>query len=123
MPWKRDIATQGYPAEFVVYINMESGEDNPPGLVSRYKDPGTGKPRVITNPKELYPGAIVRASWGVYAYGGKGTDFKPGVRFGLRNLQKWADGPRLDNRVEAGDEFEGEEGEEAGADEYKDMMG
>ena len=88
LPLKRDIASQGFPSQFARYFNAEANEDYPPTLLGP-----NGKP--LADKREWYPGAIVRISYTIYAYGGKGTDYKPGMRFGLRNAQKLADGPRL----------------------------
>lgn len=68
----------------------------------------------IIDPGEIYPGARVIATLNCYAWehktGGKG------VSFGLGNVQKIGDGPRLDNRTQAEDDFkpmEGTGGEDA----------
>ena len=75
---------------------------NAPGVVSII--PGTdGRPAPITNPEEMYAGAQVRASLGVFAYN---MAINKGVSFGLNNIQKIADGERLDGRVPAADEFD-----------------
>lgn len=73
-----------------------------PGLVDRYAD-ASGKPRTISDPDELYPGARVRASLRPYAYDANGNK---GVAFGLNNLQKLGDGQRIDGRKPATSEFE-----------------
>ena len=115
LPFKKDIGSQGYPDSFFVYINAESSHENPPAVVSRRKGPD-GKPLAITDKREIYAGAVVRVSLGVYAYGGKGTDYKPGIRFGLRNVQKIGDGPRLDGRSNASDEFIADQDDTSAAD-------
>ncbi|HVZ42983.1 MAG TPA: ssDNA-binding protein, partial [Ramlibacter sp.] len=51
---------------------------------------------------ELYAGLIVRASVRPYYYPQQGG----GIAFGLGNIQVLRDGPRLDNRLAAEDEFE-----------------
>lgn len=99
LPFKKDIESAGFPAEYAAYIRCSASEENPPAVVSRSLKP-------ITDKREIYPGCKVRVSLGVYAYGGPGTQYKPGVRFGLRNVQKIADGPRIDGRANAQDEFE-----------------
>lgn len=58
----------------------------------------------ITDPSEIYPGAYYRATVTAYAYDNKGK----GVAFGLNNLQKVADGERLDARTDASQDFAGE---------------
>lgn len=84
---------------------------NAPGLVSRYKGPD-GKPAPIlhANPKLLYPGCIVNASVSPFPFDNSGN---VGISFGLQNIQMWGDGDRLDGRVLAEDEFQGEDGGEA----------
>ena len=96
------------PEGWAVVLRLNSKE--PVGVVDRYRDPKTGKARVITDPGEVYPGSLVRASVGAYAYD---VDGNKGVAFGLRNVQKVGDGPRIDGRSKAEDEFEGEDMEDA----------
>jgi hypothetical protein len=72
--------------------------------VSIYAD-DSGKPASINDPKEIYPGAIVKASLRAYAYSVNGNN---GVSFALGNLQKIKDGPRMDGRLSASDEFTAE---------------
>lgn len=105
LPFRKDVTAKGYPAEFVRFINVKASEENPPQVVSRFKGPD-GKPLPITDRKEIYAGCKLRVSLGVYAYGGlPGDTYSPGVAFGLRNVQKIGDGPRLDSRTDAGDDF------------------
>ena len=59
---------------------------------------------------------VARAAVEVYAYGGPGTAYTPGVSFSIRSLQKLKDGPRLDGRKAAVDEFDAEDLPEAGFD-------
>lgn len=89
-----------YP-EGSTFMNVRS--KNKPGIVSRIPDPTTGRPMPIVDQSEVYPGAKVKASIGVFAYDVKGNK---GVSFGLNNVQKWEDGERLDHFVAAADEFE-----------------
>jgi hypothetical protein len=83
-----------------VFINVSSTRK--PGIVSRYAGQD-GKPLVIEDPDEIYPGAKVRASLTAFSYSVNGNN---GVSFSLNNLQKLGDGPRLDGRLRAEDEFE-----------------
>lgn len=80
--------------EGTVFIRVSS--KSAPGVVDASVQP-------IIDPSEIYPGAKVRATLNVYAWehktGGKG------VSFGLGNIQKVGDGPRLDNRVSASQDF------------------
>ena len=98
----RDDDDKGYP-ENAVFINAKSTDQ--PGIVGRYADPGTGKPVVITEQNDVYPGCIVKASITAYGYDVNGNK---GVSFALNNIQKWDDGTRLDGRIAAADEFEAE---------------
>lgn len=65
-----------------------------PGLVDKDKNP-------IVDQGEIYPGCYMRATVTAYAYDNKGK----GVAFGLMNLQKVGDGPRLDSRTDAEEDF------------------
>ena len=92
-----------YGEEFKYQIDVWTTQA--PGLVSRYKG-ADGKPIILDNPKEFYPGCKVRAQLNARAYPKKGvTDIAKGIGLYLQNLQKWADGDRLDNRVDAQDAF------------------
>lgn len=66
----------------------------------------------ITDPADFYGGCYARASVNAYAYGGPGTKFKPGVAFGLNNVQKVADGEPFGNRSNPDEDFEPLEGSE-----------
>ncbi|RUQ67371.1 DUF2815 family protein [Brucella abortus] len=50
----------------------------------------------------IYPGCYCRATVTVYSYDNKGK----GVALGLMNIQKVADGERLDSRTDASEDFE-----------------
>lgn len=54
------------------------------------------------NADDLYPGCYCRATVVAYSYDNKGK----GVALGLMNLQKVADGERLDSRTDAGEDFD-----------------
>ena len=83
-----------------VYINVRSKQ--PPGIVSRFAGED-GRPLRITDPSEVYSGCQVRASLNVFAYDRAGNR---GISLGLNNVQKLADGERLDGRLKAEDDFE-----------------
>lgn len=100
MPFRTDSEDKGYPAGST-FMNVRTTKR--PGIVSIYPDPNTGKPLPIVDEEEMYPGCVVRASLAVYAYD---TNGNRGVSFALNNLQKVADGERLDGRSKAEDEFE-----------------
>lgn len=113
MPFRTDGAEKGYP-EGSVFINVRS--KSAPGIVDRYAGPD-GKPVRITDESLIYPGCIVRASVRAFAYDTSGNK---GVSFALGNIQKLADGPRLDGKRKAEDEFEALE--QAPAD-VRDLLG
>lgn len=81
--------------------------ENQPGLVDRYAGPD-GKPLKILQPAQdkLYAGCKVNVSVNPFVYDNSGNR---GVGLGLVNVQHWADGERLDNRVAAEDEFQAEQ--------------
>jgi hypothetical protein len=98
-PFRTDGEEKGYP-EGSIFINIKSKQA--PGIVSIY--PGEdGKPQKITDPAQVYAGCYVRASVRAFAYDTQGNK---GVSFALNNIQKMADGERLDGRSRAEDEFE-----------------
>lgn len=99
MPFRTDGEEKGYPAGSV-FMNVKN--KTKPGIVSVYPGPD-GKPQTIDDPAHIYAGCKVRASLRAYAYDVSGNK---GVAFSLGNLQKLADGDRLDGRVKAEDEFE-----------------
>ena len=70
--------------------------------MSRYAG-DDGKPERITHPSQIYSGCIVRASLNAFAYDRAGNR---GISLGLNNIQKLADGERLDGRLKAEDDFE-----------------
>lgn len=91
---KADVAGYG---EGTRFANMSSL--NRPGVVDKRKNP-IGPEH--GNEEEIYPGCICRATVNVWSY----NDKYKGVGIGLLNLQKLADGDRLDNRVKAEDDFD-----------------
>ena len=101
LPLREDAVDKGYP-EGSTFINVKSKQQ--PGVVSIFAGEN-GKPAPITNPAEIYPGAVVKASLRAYAYSVNGNN---GVAFSLGNLQKIGDGPRMDGRLSAADEFTAE---------------
>ena len=97
MPLRVDMNDR-YPAEFTTFINLKSPEEYPPTTVGRDALP-------LMDQSLLYSGSIIRASVSVYAYGGKGTSFTPGIALGLRKIQRLDDGPRLKGARSGGAEF------------------
>jgi hypothetical protein len=101
-PLRRDAAAKGYP-DGSVFLNARS--NNQPQCVYRHAGPDS-KPAVIPQDKiasELYAGAKVRVSLKAFVYD---VDGNKGVSFALNNIQKLADGPRIDGRKAATDEFD-----------------
>jgi len=93
---------KGY-ADGSTVINARS-EQQPGVVYAQAGENGKPKPMAVADiKKELYPGAIVRASLAAFAY--NRPDSK-GVSFALNNLQKLRDGERIDGRVSAENEFE-----------------
>ncbi len=67
---------------------------------------------------EVYPGCYMRATVTIYTYNNKGK----GYAIGLMNLQKVKDGPRLDSRVNAEQDFV-EDVDSSWLDEDEDAVG
>ena len=117
MPFRRDTRKKGYPDEFVMLINV-SKTDNPnknvyaPSVVD-----ARGRP--IADKSEIYPGVRARLSLSCFAYEASGNR---GVSFGLNNVQKAGDAPRIDGSKSASEEF-GALPEEAGADDLAALLG
>ncbi len=96
--WRRskaDVKKVGAPQGF---INARSS--NKPGCINRDKTISYTDEQVKT---ELYPGCMVNVSLYAFTYDNSGNR---GVTFGLNNIQKVADGKRLDNRKSAEEEFD-----------------
>lgn len=70
-----------------------------PGVIDASKNP-IGPEEGNTD--DVYPGCYCRATVTVYSYDNKGK----GVALGLMNVQKVADGERLDSRTDAAEDFE-----------------
>jgi len=98
-PTTEEEEAKGYPPGSF-FINCRS--DSAPGIVGPVAGVD-GKPTEITNPLELYPGCIVRATINFYGFNAGGGQ---GVGTGLRNIQKIKEGTRLDNRKKAKDDFD-----------------
>lgn len=103
LPFRTDVEEKGYP-DGSTFFNAKS--KTAPGIVSKYAGPD-GKPAKITDPEEIYPGVKARLSVRFYAYD---TNGNRGVAVALGNIQKLADGPRMDGRMKAEDEFDAEAG-------------
>lgn len=83
---------QGY-GDGMLFANLSSKMQ--PGLIDRNRV-------AILSSEEFYPGCYARATVTAYSYDNKGK----GVAMGLQNLQKVADGERLDSRTDASEDFE-----------------
>ena len=103
-PFREDWEAKGYP-EGSTFINVTT--EKKPGIVSIYKGEN-GKAAPINDPEQIYPGCIAIASVVAKYFEAKG---KKGITFYLNNVQKRRDGPRLDGRMKAEDEFDAEEAE------------
>lgn len=100
---RTDSAGKGYP-EGSVFINVRTEQQ--PGFVYRHAGQDGKTPAPIPADKittDLYPGALVRATVRAFGYE---VDGNRGVSFALNNIQKLGDGPRLDGRLAATEEFE-----------------
>lgn len=95
----KEILPGGYEkgASFITIKSMEQ-----PGIVD-------SKNQAIIEPREFYAGCWARASVSCYAYEVKGN---AGIAFGLRNIQKLADGEPLGGRARPEDEFQAVDTEE-----------
>ena len=108
-PIRTEVAGRGWPSSTVAFINLKSGQDYPPTVVTYGPDSGLVK---ITDSSLIYPGVIVRVSLRIYGYGGKGSPYQSGISFGLNNILKVDDGPRLKTGRPDGSEFGGGVGAE-----------
>jgi hypothetical protein len=84
---------EGYNVPGCMFATFSSKQR--PGIVDRNKQP-------ILTEEDFYPGCWARATITAYPYDNVGK----GVAFGLQNLQKVADGERLDSRTDAQEDFE-----------------
>lgn len=104
---KKDEDGERYP-KGTYYIGAYSPENQKPQVVDRYADPATGKPRRMDDDEVLercYAGSKGRGLIRFYGYNNGGS---MGIACAINSWQWLADGPRLDNRVNAEDVFEAE---------------
>jgi len=93
----------------------------PPGIADSYKDPATGKIKIIDNPNDFYAGCIARATINLYTSDHKGIKR---VCVGLHNLQKLKDGDRLaGGKTNVEDDFDAVEDLSVCAEETEDILG
>lgn len=100
MPFRRDVKAKGYPEQFKLFMNSSKTDNpdknsTPPEIIGR-----DGKR--ITDITRVYAGVRARFSGNPFTYESRGNK---GVSFGLNNVQILGDGPRIDNRKSAEDEF------------------
>jgi hypothetical protein len=101
-PFRTDCEAKNY-GNCAAFINVRT--EKKPGAVFNYADPATGKAKIVPEDqieKVFYPGAQVKVSINAFAYNSAGNK---GVSFALNNIQKVADGERIDGRVAAENEF------------------
>lgn len=115
-PFRKDVVSSGYPAEFVTFMNF-SADENPGKPKPQVVDRGL---QLITDPAIVFPGIRGRVSYGCYAYDNESK----GVSFGLRNVQILgnANDKRLDAYKTAAEEFPEVAPEEI-SDELAGMLG
>lgn len=101
-PFRKDAAAKNYP-DGSIFVNVRT--EQKPGTVFSHAGPDK-KPARVPDEKvkeTFYPGAQCRASLRAFFYDVSGNK---GISFALNNVQKVADGDRLDSRVDAVDEFQ-----------------
>jgi len=91
-----------------IFIRVSS--KSKPGLVDKDRN-------AILEAEDFYSGCYARATVNSFAYDTAGNK---GVSFGLNNIQKLADGERLDNRTAAEDDFDDYTGSTKAASETDD---
>jgi hypothetical protein len=77
------------------WINANS-KSQQPQIVDR-------KMRILTDPDDFYSGCYMNITLGVYPFAASGNN---GIAIGLNNIQKVKDGPRLDGKSTANDDFD-----------------
>ena len=79
------------------FIRLSSKADRRPGVVDQDREP------IEASDGSFYSGCYARASYNLYGWEYMG---KHGVSFGLKNVQKMADGEPLDGRTKPEDDFD-----------------
>lgn len=117
-PFRPQVESKGYPAQFACFINTSANEDYAPAVVI-----GRGA-QPLTDTSKVYPGCVVRASVSVRAYGGPGKSYASGISIDLRNVLWVRDGERLKNAVSsAAEDFGGVLPEEEVNDDLNNLVG
>lgn len=125
---RTDVESSGHPAEFKQFFRAwtygigaaAAGPNNvppakvgaPPGIVSEYKDPNTGRPTVITDPTKVYSGCWARMSVKPFFTNFEGKN--PSISWQLNNVQivrppEGYTAERLDGKTDATQEFDATE--------------
>lgn len=120
-----DVESSGHPVEFKYFIrpwtygtgasaagpggNPPLKIGAPPGIVSEFKDPTTGKPMAITDANKVYSGCWARLS--VVPYFTNYNNMNPNISWQLFNVQicrppEGYTAERLDGKTDAADEFD-----------------
>ncbi len=94
------------------HIAVRFSSTKPPGII------GPDKSALSESSGEFYPGCFARVTFHAYAWEAHkdGKVVNSGVSFTLHNIQKLADGDRLDNQTSADDDFEAVETSDTVAD-------
>jgi hypothetical protein len=123
--FRDDVESSGHPADFQYFIRpwtygvgaSAAGPNgvpplkvgSPPGIVSQYKDPNTGKPVPITDANKVYSGCWARLSLSPYFT--NYNNMNPNISWQLFNVQicrppEGYTAERLDGKTDAADEFD-----------------
>ena len=94
----RDGDTERDSAEYKGHFFLNASSRQRPNVVDAEVNP-------VLHPDEVYSGCYGRVSLNMYAYVMSGNR---GIAAGLNNVQKLADGDRLDSRSSAADDFGGD---------------
>jgi hypothetical protein len=97
-PFRQAVEKDGYKEKFTGWMFINISSKQRPGIV---RIDGNGTVPIIDE-NEIYPGCVVIASVGAYAYDQRGNR---GVAFGLNNILKVADGERIAGRPSADSDF------------------
>jgi len=81
------------------HVVIQASTKTKPGVVDHNVQP-------IMEESEFYSGCYARATINAFTYGGEGTQQRPGVTFGLHNIQKLREGQPFGFRSRPEDEFE-----------------
>lgn len=109
-----------FPEGGITYINVSSY--SPVSVVSRYSDPtdpnSNGRPAVVKDPSQLWPGEYVKAAVTFKAYKRKDGN---GIACYVNGLQLWHEGERWGGSFNAQESFDAE-GERPAADASSSLL-